>query len=176
MSHNVVATIAQKRAEGRPLFKDLAALQAACVALGVRAPVKKLSYFPGKNGQREVYAFKFPERNADQGNHWHSDVIVDVETGEDYFDNYSPYTANHQDVKSGKRRLGENGRWGRIERLWELDEEYKKAVVKITADQMIAEAKKLGQPVVVNETLDNGLKRHLRIGNPKQAKTAAALR
>jgi hypothetical protein len=172
----MVASVAQKQKEGRPLFKDLRALEAACERLGMPKPKRAMGYFPKKDGRRELLLLSFPRRESDGDSHWHDDAVkVDMETGEDYFDNYSDFTENHQDVKSGKRRLGEAGRWGRIERLWELDQVYQEESIKITAQEMLDVGKSLGQPVMKDETLDNGLKRHLQIGNPVSQQSNALL-
>jgi len=66
---------------------------------------------------------------------WTSDAVFACNTdGDVYADNYSPYHAEHKDVLSGEKQVGEDGRWGNIKELRRLEDAY-----LLTAHLMVAE-------------------------------------
>lgn len=55
---------------------------------------------------------------------WTKPVIFDCETGSVEFDNFSPYTESHPQVRSGKKQVGDDGRWGDTAHLNQFVDEY----------------------------------------------------
>lgn len=62
---------------------------------------------------------------------WQKPVYFNIQTGEVHFDNWPKYDSTHRDVREGRRREGEGGRWGDFKFMLELEAEYEKAVAEM---------------------------------------------
>lgn len=129
MSHKLEISTAQTEKEGFVVIKDTATIKAVdildktCKALRLTRPV----YEPNMKVQGQPapgYAIRLIGTVVDPKKPWNQPVSVNTETGTLAFDNYSPYGPDHRDVIAGKRRVGEEGKWGDIAKLDEFRKEY----------------------------------------------------
>lgn len=66
---------------------------------------------------------------------WTKPVIFDCETGQVEFDNWSPYDERHPQVRSGKKEVGDDGRWGNIAHLNQFVDEYLGTEMMLQAEE-----------------------------------------
>lgn len=187
MSHAIESDPARKREHGEPTLRHLGALQRAAESMGLRVNYVE-NYRMGMNRETHQnvvvtgWAIQFPK--------WNKKFVVgklaaDVPSGtevdladedvKEYFDNWPIYGPTHQAVQSGEKRVGERGRWGDIQHLWNLYEAYKRAANAIIHEQIAAEAKQKGESCIVESQEENKIVLLIDSGTKSTAAAGASL-
>lgn len=121
MSHILEISATQMEKEGFLVIKDAGNIKALEI---MRRTCKALNRpMPSYEASMTVAGVKAPGYSISLEG-WTGPVSVNTETGRLAFDNYSPYGPDHPEVLAGKRRVGENGRWGDLSELDKFRKEY----------------------------------------------------
>lgn len=142
MSRTITVTKAEKR-EGEVVVEDLAALTRACERLGLDAPVYASDVKLGYNDQRRFSGYKV------QLPGWNFPCLFNVSEGAEYWNNWPVFDKDHAEVRAGRRRVGEGGRWGDLKELDKLKNTYIESCNEIMAEQVMDTAAQLGEHVEV---------------------------
>jgi len=152
MSHKLDISAAQMEKEGFLTIKDTDTIKAvdimkkACDALKIAAPTYEANLSVAGN-RVPGYSIKLKG--------WMGPVSINTETGTLAFDNYSPYGADHPEVQAGRRRVGENGRWGHLDELDKFRKEYERQLNSHLAQvQQDVAAQQGHYATIVEETAD----------------------
>lgn len=136
MSHTVHVTAAMREETGEAVIKHLPALRRACAALGLAEPEFVENKDLGIGRDATGYMVHLNHGAGKPHRHWDKPLVFDVTTGDEYWDNWSPYDAKHIAVRQGRKRIGEEGRWGSLALLDELRVEYVKAANAIIVETL----------------------------------------
>ena len=141
MSHELKMTAAEVEKEGFLVVKDSGTVQAGeilkrvCKALGLSPP----KFGRHSVGEARVEGWKVKPEG------WTSGVAVfNTRQGTLHIDNWSKYGPKHPDVLAGKRRVGEEGRWGSLESLDAVRREYEKQLNHYLLEQQMDVARSQG--------------------------------
>ena len=116
MSHIVTTTTA---------VRDREVLKKTCERRGMQAPKYVEGMFVGgvrANGHK----VQLPG--------WRKEVLFNTESGEKHFDNWSAYGESHPDVIAGRKRVGDDGRWGDLVELDRFEDEYALTALQVEAE------------------------------------------
>lgn len=129
MSHKIESTVAARRENGLPVITNLKLLQETCRVLELPKPEFVRDYAIGMAGtsrgsnRATGWMVRLPG--------WTIPCVFNLYEGSIYFDNFPTYDENHVDVKSGKRRAGEGGRWGDFEEMIKFEQEYLQQAIQL---------------------------------------------
>lgn len=142
MSHELKMTAAQVEKEGFVVVKDSGIIQAgellkaACRKLGLREP----EFGTHRVADATVRGWRvWPSSWSTSGT-----AVFNTEEGTLHIDNWSPYGPDHEDVIAGKRRVGEEGRWGPLETLDAIRREYERQLNHFLCGQQMEVAQAQG--------------------------------
>lgn len=136
MSHTLVMTAADQAAGGRPVFLSQPALFMAVFKLKLPEPAWQEDVNLGDNDQVPLWATGWEIKLQD----WHKPCYVNTDTGSVFFNNWAIYDAQHPEVRAGKRRIGEGGRWGDFQRMLELEAQYEEAANELALAAVYGQA------------------------------------
>jgi hypothetical protein len=152
MSENITADAAKTEAEGFVVIEKsdtydvVELLQKTCQKLSLPKPVYE---------EKVNISGTMVSGYTVQLENWIKPVVFDVEKGTVSFDNYSDFTHDHPEVKAGRKRLGENGKWGHLEKLDQFRNEYANQLNHELVETHMQTASMLGHyAAIVEETED----------------------
>jgi hypothetical protein len=121
MSHKLEISAAQMAKEGFLVIKDSGNIKAVDI---LEKTCRELKLAPPIYDTQLKIAGELAPGYAIRLPNWYKPVSINTETGQLAFDNYSDFTPDHPDVKAGKRRVGEQGRWGDLSELDKFRQTY----------------------------------------------------
>lgn len=154
MSHTIEMSATEAEARGIPVIRNKDALTKACIERGFLKEGEELVWKDnmklGEGPRVSGYEVQLPG--------WTHPTYYNTEKGTVGFDNWSIFTPTHIDVRSGKRRAGEEGTWGEFQRLLDVEASYCEAASLLMIAQIEHEAALTGETARLMETTDEQYK------------------